>query len=96
MRCFFIVMWAAGAYFAIALAIYALLTKVDPYDPASDDWGDGDFNKGVTAFWPIMLPLYLFFAIGCGISKAFDKLREDIIDKRNQEFIKRILGKNKS
>lgn len=74
---FLIVTWAR-AYFAIALLVYIVMTKIDPYDPETDRWDDGDSNKGAAAFWPIFIPLALIFGVAHGISVMFDKVREDI------------------
>lgn len=78
MKVIFIILGAIFAYFGISLGLYIVLTKIDPYDPGNDPYGDGDENKGVAIAWPVTIPVLLIGAIGHGISHVFDMVRKDI------------------
>ena len=69
------------AYIGISLFMYMIATRLNPYNPDNDPYDDGDYNKVVATLWPITLPLFVISCVAYGISKIYDALRKDLIDR---------------
>lgn len=75
---FFIVLGIISSYFGIMLGTYVVLSKVLPYTPDDDPYDDGDFNKGVAAFWPLGIPFMLIVGMLYGCSRLMERIRKEI------------------
>lgn len=74
MRTFAIVMICIILYLFITFGFYYILNKIDPYDEAADNFGNGDGNVGIAFFWPIAIPVLIIGSIIAAIIELMKKV----------------------
>ena len=79
MKILFYILWAVCAYVGVAALFYIVLTKIDPYKPEDDEWGDGDSNAGLAIFWPAAIPMCCVVGGLVLFLKFLERIRKDIV-----------------